>query len=158
MSDETAKLKKHIVLDMPPKRRMPKRIAARIDALYEVREERLAYTRLVNHAKEKVVPYLVEREMEIAKELAKELRGLGDASKMSGQIATFSPYETDIFSVEDWDEYWQFMVDNNAPELLERRPARGALKERLVNDTLPTCVKAGKKFAYSLTKVGKPKK
>jgi hypothetical protein len=33
--------------------------------------------------------------------------------------------------VEDWDEYWAYMRDNDAPHLLQRRPAVNAYRELL---------------------------
>lgn len=33
--------------------------------------------------------------------------------------------------VEDWDAYWEFMKENDAPHLVQRRPAAGAYRELL---------------------------
>lgn len=147
MSD---KIPKTITLETPAKVRMPTRVAAKIDAFYRMRESRLGYSKEIKKA-EKVLSALKGREEEVALELAAELRKMG-ASKMSGETATFSPGEIDVFTVDDWDLFYQYIIDNDAFDCLERRPARGALKDRLEDDELPNGIKADKKFNYSLVK------
>lgn len=151
-----SKLPSQIVLATPKMPRLPSKVAARCDALYEMRELRLEYGSQIKEA-EKVLSELKRREDEIARQLAADMRkDLGNASKLSGQVATFSTGETPVFSVDDWDAYYKFIEDNQAWELLERRPSRGALKERYEDDgKLPDGVRVDKMFTYSLTKAGK---
>lgn len=147
------KIAKSITLETPGKVRMPKRVAAKIDAFYAMQQKRIAYGKKIKEA-ESVLSSLKEREDVVAKELAKDLRGMG-ASKMSGEVATFSPGETDVFTIEDWDAFYKFIRENDAFELLERRPGRGALRERLEAGTLPKGVKSDKMFTFSLRKAAK---
>jgi hypothetical protein len=149
-----SKLPVKIVLETPKAARLPSKLAARIDAFYELRDQRLAYGRKIKEA-EAVESALKAREDEIARDLAAEMRKIGDASKLSGQVATFSPYLVDVFTVEDWDAFYEHIEKTHEWDLLERRPARGALKARLEDGKLPGGIKADTKFAYSLTKVGK---
>jgi len=150
------KIPEQIVLDTPKATRLPSKLAARVDAFYELREERLDYGRKIGEA-EKVLARLKEREDEIARDLAAEMRKLGQASKLSGQVATFAPGSVDVFSVEDWDAFYEHIKTYDAFDLLERRPARAALKARLEDGALPDGIKADTKFSYSLTKAGAKK-
>lgn len=142
---------KTIEITFPNKRRMPKALPRRVDALYEMREARLAIGRQIKAA-EKQIAEMRDAEEELAKELAGELRKQG-GTKLSGEVATFSPGSQDIFSVEDWDAFYEFIERESAFECLERRPARGALKERIIeNGEKVPGVKADKKFSFSLVK------
>ncbi len=147
------KLPRVLTLETPGKPRMPKRVAAKVDALYEMRAKRLAYGKKIREA-EGVLSALKEREEEVALDLSAELRKMG-GTKLSGELATFSPGSIDVFTVEDWELFYGYIVQNNAFECLEKRPSRGALKERLENDDLPVGVKADKKFNFSLTKAAR---
>ena len=151
------KLPDAITLVTPKPTRLPTKLAARIDAFYDLREERLAYGRKIEEAK-KVLSHLKEREDEIARGLAAELRKLGGGSKLSGQVATFSPGTTPIFIVEDWPAFHAYIQQTGEFELLEARASRGALKERAEDGgKLPPGVKQDSIFSYSLTKLGAKK-
>lgn len=152
MADKPKPVNRHIVLNMPVKRRLPKKPAARIDALYEIRAERMAYSKQIREA-EHVLSTLKEHEMEVARDLAADLRKLGGGTKLAGSVATFSPGSTDVFTVMDWDAFYEYIRKEDAFDLLERRPARGPLKERLDADKLPPGITHDTKFAYSLTKI-----
>lgn len=156
MSDKPKPLKKKLVLEMPAKVRLPTKVAARIDALYALREKRMAYGRQITEA-ERVLSALKENELEIARGLAKSLRELGGGTKLTGGVATFSPGSVDVFTVDDWDGFYKHIRENDAFDLLERRPARGALRERLDDDALPPGIVHDTKFTYSLTKATKKK-
>ena len=142
-----------ITLTTPKVGRLPAKVAARVDAFYQLREKRLAYGREMKRA-EKVLNALKHREDEIAKDLYKQMRQLGGATKLSGGVATFSPGDAEVFTVEDWDAFYEHIKSTGEFELLERRPARGALKERSADNKLPEGIKSERVFAYSLTKVG----
>ena len=147
---------KQIVIELPNKRRQPKKLAGRIDTLYQMREDRMAVQRQIKEA-EKAVTALKEAEEEVARELAATLRKEhGGLQRASGELATFSPGSLDIFAVEDWGQFYSYIVQNDAFELLERRPSRAALKERIIDGEgeVPG-VKADKKFTFSLTKASK---
>lgn len=145
---------KKFEIEIPNKVRLPKALPRRVDALYEMRERRMAIARQVKEV-EKQIAELRDSEEELAQELAKELRKQG-GTKLSGTVATFSPGSLDIFSVEDWDAFYAFIEENSAFECLERRPARGALKERIIeNGEKVPGVKADKKFSFSLTKASR---
>lgn len=141
---------KKIVLERPAKPRMPKRLAARIDKFYEMRQQRIAYSKKIREA-EAVVAEMKAGEDEIAHELAKELRKQG-GTRLSGEIATFTPGEDSIFSVEDWTAFYKHIQQTNEFDLLERRPSRSALKARQEDEELPPGIHADKKFTYSLVK------
>ncbi len=148
---DTTRLPRTLTLETPKKPRMPKPLAKRIDALYEMRAERMAYGKQIREA-EKVLRALKDREDETAKELDAEFRKLGGAEKMTGQLATFSRRDKDVFSVSDWDAYYAHIQKTGEFDLLERRPSSKALGLRLDNDDLPNGVTSDKIFAYSLTK------
>jgi len=144
-----------ITLTKPKKLRMPKALAKRIDALYAMRDERMAYGKKIKEA-EKVLADLKRQEDEVAKDLDAEMRKAGGGlSKASGQVATFSPGLQDIYSVTDWDEFYAFIEKEHAFELLQKRPATTALNERRLNGVDVPGVHHDTKFSYSLTKAGK---
>lgn len=147
------KIKKTITLTTPAKPRLPKRIGSRVDAFYEMRESRLAYGRQIKEA-EAVLKVLKEREDEVAKALHKEMRAIG-GQKLTGEVATFSVGRDDVFTVEDWEEFYAYIAENDAFELLEKRPGRGALKDRLGTEDFPPGVKADAITTYHLTKASK---
>lgn len=57
-----------------------------------------------------------------------ELREQG-ATKLSGKLATASVSESEVPSVEDWDDFYKFIRRNNAFYLLQRRPNAAPYRE-----------------------------
>ena len=121
------------------------------EKLTEMREERKAYAAQVKEG-ERVVAELKDREEALGHEIAKALREMGGGTKLSGQVATFSPGVVHLFPVDDWDAYYDYIRKNDAFDLLERRPARAALKERLDQDDLPPGIRHETKATFNLTK------
>lgn len=52
-----------------------------------------------------------------------------EVSLMRGRSASVSISETETASVEDWDQFEKYIIDNNALYLLQRRPANQAYRE-----------------------------
>jgi len=145
---------KEITISVPQIPKMPKAPASKVDRLYELREARLAFGRAIGEA-EKLLSRIKEVEEEIALELSAELRKLGGATKLSGEVATFAPSTTPVYAVADWDAFYAHIKKNDAWDLLERRPARAALNARFDEHKAVPGIQQDRKFSYSLTKASR---
>ena len=77
-------------------------------------------------AKAEEIGTLMEAKSQI---LMQELHAQG-LSKATGLKARIGVAESIVPQVEDWDRFYAFIRKNNAFELLERRPAAAAYRER----------------------------
>ena len=104
-----------------------------IDELYKMRQRRLELTREVDMMK--------AEEVKARGEIKALLETVG-LVKASGSIATASSTHKVTAQVEDWDEVYKFIVENDRFDLLQRRisePAWNALYKDgiIVNGTSP---------------------
>jgi hypothetical protein len=79
-----------------------------------------------------VLRELQEERARLESQLLQQFDAAG-VSKATGSLATVSISERVVPNVEDWDVFWEFIKDQNAPYLLERRPAAVAYREMLEN-------------------------
>jgi hypothetical protein len=93
-----------------------------IDALYEARTKRLAAQKVVDAlaAEEEVVKSHIINSFEKVK-----LEGA------KGRVATASLTRTTVPLVKDWGAFTQYVKENNAFDLFERRVAKVAYRDRL---------------------------
>lgn len=99
-----------------------KELGAMADQYWEIKNKRLAA--------DKVAAAFKLEESKLAALLIQEMREQ-EISGVGGQtirLAMDSPTMEPV--VKDWTAYYQYIVDNRAFELLERRPGRAACKER----------------------------
>jgi len=62
------------------------------------------------------------------------------------------------FFCQDWDNFYKFVLDNSAPQLLERRISQGNFKEFLTNhadDGLPPGINIMREYGVSIRKASK---
>jgi hypothetical protein len=62
------------------------------------------------------------------------------------------------FFCQDWDNFYKFVLDNEAPQLLERRISQGNFKEYMTNhsdDGLPPGVNVMREYGVSVRKASK---
>lgn len=97
-------------------------IGSKIDQLRGLRIKRLALEKEVTSLKE-LEEVLV---LEVIDALDKEDTTIG-----AGKIATASITEEEIATVEDYDAFYEYIHNNEAAYLLQRRAAQGAVKELL---------------------------
>lgn len=93
-----------------------------IDGMYELRTKK--------QAKEKEAKALGKEleamEMEIINRLDTDETTMG-----RGKVATAILTETEVAKVEDWDEFYEYIGENEAYHLLQRRPATPACRETI---------------------------
>ncbi len=91
-----------------------------IARMVEVRDER----RRISNADKELIAEWKSLEMELITRLDEQ--GMEKASTGAG---TASISETVLPQVVDWDAFYQYMQDNDALHLLQRRPAAAAFRE-----------------------------
>lgn len=120
-----------------------------IDLAYNLREERLE--------KEKEVKALKLRELALRNHLFNLLEA-GGLEGAKGAVATASRSDELKPQVTDWDAFYAYVHENNAFELLERRVARVAYRERFEAGVLIPGTEAYLYPKLSLTKSSRNKK
>lgn len=82
-----------------------------------------------------------------------------DASTMTrGSKASASISESDVYIIEDLDEFYKYILENEALYLLQSRPAQGALEELYsAGETVPG-IRVMEKRKISLRKIQPPTK
>ena len=98
-----------------------------IDALYQVRAQRLAL--------EKQAAELKAQEKELEDYLVNGFSELG-LSSAKGSLASFSFAKLDQPNVKDWDLLYEFIVENNDFSLLHKRIGTESWREYLENDSV----------------------
>jgi hypothetical protein len=120
-----------------------------IDLAYQIRAERLDL--------EKQVKFMKQRELALRNHLYDKFGETG-INGARGNIATCSTSEELKPQVTDWEQVYQFIITNNAFELLEKRIARIAYRERYENGIIIPGTEAYLYPKMSLTKVGGKRK
>ena len=99
----------------------PKTIGACADALYETKQARLAL--------QKQVDELEKRETLIKNHIIATLPK-SQASGVAGRVARVTVVSKEVPQVENWDQLYAYVKKTGAFELLQRRLADAAIKER----------------------------
>ena len=124
-----------------------KKIGSLIDMLYTKRAERIALQKKYEAEIEKLKAGETEVEEYIIDNFDTQAIG-----KASGEIATASVLLSIHPSVKDWPAVWSFIKKNDAWDLMEKRIAKVAFRERLdAKQTIPG-VEIFQKKTLSLTK------
>ncbi len=125
---------------------LPKTIGGTADRLFRLRTKRLAAEKKINAMK--------AEESEL-KGHAVQLLQANRLDAGRGKLATVTRNTKAIPTVEDWDELYAFIKKEDAFELLQRRPALGAFRERWDNEETVPGVKRDSIIELSLTKAPK---
>jgi macrodomain Ter protein organizer (MatP/YcbG family) len=99
---------------------VPPRLSDLIDSLFDIRERK----RQLNEQLKDIEAEYVDLEFKIIARLQEEGTDLARSKK-----ATASLTESVVPKVDDWDAFYQYIKDNDALYLLERRPSVGAFRE-----------------------------
>ena len=91
-----------------------------VDKMVEIREER----RRIGARDKELIEQWKSLEFETISRLDEQ--GMEKASAPSG---TISINETVLPQVNDWDEFYKYITDNDAFHLLQKRPAAAAFRE-----------------------------
>ena len=123
---------------------LPKTLGGTADKLFRLRAKRLVSERRVEAMKAE------ERKL---KSHAGELLKKDHLESARGKFATVTRNVKAIPTVEDWDALYEFIAKNDAFELLQKRPALGACRERWDNEEVIPGVKRDTLIDISVTKV-----
>jgi hypothetical protein len=97
---------------------------------------------------------LKQRKTELEEELMLKLDELG-VDQIRTDLATISVSEQVVPTVVDWDAFYKFMLENQAPYMMERRASASAFREYLeLHEAPPPGVEAFVKRSISTRKVG----
>lgn len=118
-------------------------IGSKIDQLRELRLERIALEKQAKGLKE-LEEVLVS---EVIDALDKQETTIG-----AGRTARASIVPEDIYTVDDYDEFYEYIHTNEAAHLLQRRPAQGAIKELFESGEKVPGLKIFTKRKLSITK------
>lgn len=91
-----------------------------IDSYYEARQERLD--------KERFIKELKEKEQNLKFEIMDVLRDSG-LKKATGAVATASIRSTTVPAVDDWDQVYAYITQNDRFDLLHKRISTTAWRE-----------------------------
>ena len=100
---------------------LPKTVGACADALYTTRQERLA--------EQKKIDELKDREAQLKEHLIATLPK-SDATGAAGRVAKVQIKTKPVPQVEDWDAFYKHVKRTGSFELLQRRLAEEAVRER----------------------------
>lgn len=126
------------------KLKMPKTLGATIDLLWSLREERKAADVIVNEIK--------ERESAVEAHLMNNFDKSGlDGAKGKYGLATLK--HSTVADVTDWPAFYAYIQKNKAWDLLQKRPAITAIRERWDAKKTVSGVEPKEITTLSLTKV-----
>lgn len=115
-----------------------------IDSMYELRTER----EKLSSAAKKIGEKLEILEAEIIARLDSDAMTMG-----RGRAASATLTEVDVPKVDDWDEFYKYIGENEAYHLLQRRPSSAACRETIESGETIDGVGIFTKRAISLRKI-----
>lgn len=98
-----------------------KSVGALIDELYVLRADRLELSKKVDALK--------TQEAQLRAKIIAQLRDV-DLASGSGQIATGSITTSKEARMLDWNEFWQWAVEHDARDVIQKRVSITAIRER----------------------------
>lgn len=120
-------------------------LAALVDEIYTIREERYDLQRSVKTLK--------SREDKLEEEVIKELLASKSTTGVAGKVALASLVKKEKLTVEDWDAFYKYVDKNKAWELLQRRLSDEAARERMNDGKIIPGVQKMQIYDLSVTKV-----
>lgn len=124
--------------------KIPATIGACADLLYKIRQERLKL--------QKEVEALEAQEHELREHIIATLPK-SEASGVQGKVARVSVVTKDIPQVKDWNVFYEYVRKNKAFDLLQRRLADKAVKDRLEDGKKLPGVELFRATTVSLNKI-----
>ena len=133
-----------VVPEAPSKFKIPKRIGDVADLLYKTRAARLA--------KKKEMDDLQAQETALKNHLI-DVLPKSEASGVAGKAARVQILVKQRVGVEDWDKFYAYIKKTGSFDLLQRRPAENAIKERWEGRKVVPGVAAEPYVDVSITKL-----
>jgi hypothetical protein len=123
--------------------KLPKTLGACVDALYKMREQRLAAQKIVDASK--------------TSEEALKLHVLNnfnrqEVEKSSGKLATCAITRRVVAEVQDWDALFKYVSENDAFDLLQKRVNDTAYRARLEENVEVPGIEPFEVVSLSITK------
>lgn len=132
--------------------KFPSKLGACIDLAYRLRAERLSFQKKMEDQLEK----LKAEEKAINDHIINTFTK-ADINGAKGSICTASLNPFVVPHVKDWPKVWQWIAKNDAWDLMERRMAKVAYRERLEAGQMIPGVERFDGVKLSLTKIGEKK-
>lgn len=104
-----------------PKLKFPKTMGACADRLYELRLKRLEEQKKVK---------LLEDEEKALKNYIIQSLPKSEASGVAGRLARVTVVTKEVPQIEDWEAFYKYVKKTNSFDLMQRRLADDAIKER----------------------------
>jgi hypothetical protein len=128
--------------------KFPKTLGECIDAAYKFRAERLERQREIDEE----LKFLKQREDEIEEHILQKF-DKADIEGAKGQFATASVSRLTVPTVKDWPAVFKWISKNQAWDLMEKRMARVAYRDRTEAGQQIPGVEPFVKVSLSLTRV-----
>jgi hypothetical protein len=129
--------------------KFPKTLGACVDMAYNLRAERLEYQKKV----EAELAVMKKKEDEIEEHILQSF-DKSDIEGAKGSVATASVSRMTVPSVKDWPTVFAWIAKKKAWDLMEKRMARVAYRDRMEAGQEIPGVESFVKVSLSLTKVG----
>jgi predicted metal-binding protein len=111
----------------------PETLGACIDAAYSLREKRLELQRELE-----VKIKAIKKEEDALEEHILQKFDNSEIEGARGNLATAGRKVSNVPVVENWDEFYEYVRENRAFDLLQKRPTTSAFRERWdENQTIP---------------------
>lgn len=104
-----------------PKTKIPKTVGGIADRWYRIRAARLELEKKVK---------LLQKEESDLKEAGRVALKAQKQSRGTGQLGTISCDPVDVPTVTDWEMFYNHIAETNSFDLLQRRPAMTAFRDR----------------------------
>lgn len=133
-----------VVTEEEVEEKQPQSFGAMIDEMYKLREEMQGYTSKAKKLKE---------QMDLLESAIINRLDIDETTMSRGKAASAILTETVVPKIDDWDEFYNYIQENEAFHLLQRRPATTACRETLEAGEQIAGVSTFTKRAISLRKI-----
>ena len=130
--------------DAPEEGKQPQSFGSMIDEMYELRNQKQDYESKAKKIKE---------QMDVLESAIINRLDIDETTMSRGKTASAILTEQEIPKVEDWDEFYQYIQENEAFHLLQRRVSTAAARETLEAGEIIAGVGTFTKRAISLRKI-----
>lgn len=124
--------------------KQPQTFGAMIDEMYQLREQKQG---LESQAKK------LKEQMDLLESAIINRLDVDETTMSRGKTASAILTETVVPKIDDWDEFYSYILENEAFHLLQRRPATTACRETLEAGEQIAGVSTFTKRAISLRKI-----
>ena len=124
--------------------KQPQSFGSMIDEMYQLREEMQGYTSKAIKLKE---------QMDVLEAAIINRLDVDETTMSRGKAASAILTEVDVPKIDDWDAFYEYIQENEAFHLLQRRPSTAACRETLEAGEQIAGVSTFTKRSISLRKI-----